>query len=135
MPNPRYDFYEHSSYNKIQNSILALTDELTDSLGFYNLNAEFDLLKAMRATVDPLMFIGLIFDVLLILFIVIAVLLIYSLLIISVETKTFETGVMRLVGLSKRGFVALVFTEAICFVIPSVVVGFLLSIPSIWMVY
>ena len=35
------------------------------------------------------MFIGLIFDILLIIFVVVACLLIYSLLLISVETKTF----------------------------------------------
>ena len=38
------------------------------------------------------MFIGLIFDVIVILFVIVAILLIYSLLLISVETKTFEIG-------------------------------------------
>ena len=42
------------------------------------------------------MFIGLIFDVLLLIFVTVSCLLIYSLLLISVETKTFEIGVMRL---------------------------------------
>jgi len=56
------------------------------------------------------MFIGLIFDVLLIIFVAVSCLLIYSLLLISVETKTFEIGVMRLVGLTKGGFVGLVLT-------------------------
>ena len=42
------------------------------------------------------MFVGLIFDVLLLIFVVVSCLLIYSLLLISVETKTFEIGVMRL---------------------------------------
>ena len=82
-----------------------------------------------------IMFIGLIFDILLLMFIIVAVLLIYSLLLISVETKTFEIGVMRLVGLSKRGFVALVFTQAACFVFPSLVAGFICSFPCIWMIY
>ena len=56
------------------------------------------------------MFIGLIFDVLLLIFIVIACLLIYSLLLISVETKSFEIGVMRLVGLTKAGFIGMIMT-------------------------
>ena len=56
------------------------------------------------------MFVGLVFDVLLLLFIVVSVLLIYSLLMISVETKTFEIGVMRLVGLSKLGFMGMILT-------------------------
>ena len=81
------------------------------------------------------MFIGLIFDILLLMFIVVAILLIYSLLMISIETKTFEIGVMRLVGLSKAGFVAIIFTQAGCFVIPSLVAGFLCALPCIWMIY
>ena len=56
------------------------------------------------------MFIGLIFNILLLIFVVVACLLIYSLLLISVETKTFEIGVMRLIGLSKFGFVGMIFT-------------------------
>ena len=82
-----------------------------------------------------ILFIGLIFDILLIMFIVVAVLLIYSLLMISVETKTHETGIMRLVGLSKKGFVAMILTQAACFVFPSIISGFLLCLPSIWLIY
>ena len=54
--------------------------------------------------------IGLVFDIMLIMFIMISVLLIYSLLMITIETKTFDTGVMRMTGLSSRGFVAMIFT-------------------------
>ena len=53
--------------------------------------------------------IGLVFNILIILFIIISVLLIYSLLMITTETKTFDYGVMRLVGLSNYGFVSLIF--------------------------
>ena len=82
-----------------------------------------------------ILFIGLIFDVLLIIFVVVACLLIYSLLLISVETKTFEIGVMRLVGLTKGGFVGLILTQATMFVLPSVILGFVMSVPCIWLVY
>lgn len=46
------------------------------------------------------MFIGLIFDVIIILFVIFSILLIYSLLLISVETKALDIGIMRMVGLS-----------------------------------
>ena len=52
--------------------------------------------------------VGLIFDIMLILFVAISVLLIYSLLMINIETKTFDIGVMRLVGLSKGGFIGMI---------------------------
>ena len=81
------------------------------------------------------MAIGLIFDVLLIIFVIVSCLLIYSLLLLSVETKTFDFAVMRLVGLTARGFVGLIITQACFFVLPSVILGFLLSIPTIFGVY
>lgn len=89
----------------------------------------------MHSSESSILFIGLIFDILLIMFVVVAVLLIYSLLMISIETKTHETGIMRLVGLSKRGFVAMIFTQAGCFVLPSILTGFAFSLPCIWIIY
>ena len=81
------------------------------------------------------MFIGLIFDILTIIFCVVSILLIYSLLLISVETKMFEIGVMRLVGLTKLGFIGMILTQAAMFVLPAVILGFTLSIPLIFFLY
>ena len=83
---------------------------VTDALSFYPMSTQFDLLKSMEASESPILFIGLVFNIILIIFIIVAVLLIYSLLLISIETKTFDIGVMRLVGLSKKGFVAMILT-------------------------
>lgn len=99
------------------------------------MNAKYDLLKAMELNEVAILFIGLIFGILLIMFIIVAVLLIYSLLLISVETKTFDIGVMRMVGLSKIGFVTMIFTQAGFFVLPAVIAGFLFAFPCIWMTY
>ena len=55
-----------------------------------------------------ILFIGMVANLVVILFVIIAVLLIYSLLMISIEKKTFEFGVMRLTGLSKNGLIALI---------------------------
>ena len=77
------------------------------------------------------MFLGLIFDIIILLFIVLSVLLIYSLLMISVESKTFEFGVMRMVGLNKSGLIYMIILQGIMFVIPSLLMGFALSIPAL----
>ena len=101
----------------------------------FNVGTDISLLFEMHLYSYAILFIGLIFDILLIIFIVVACLLIYSLLLISVETKTFEIGVMRLVGLTKGGFVGLILTQATMFVLPSVILGFAMSVPCIWLVY
>mgnify|MGYP000368415639 CR=1 FL=1 len=108
---------------------------ITTYLGLYNIGTNLTLLFQMQTYSLAVSFIGLIFDVLLLIFIVVACLLIYSLLLISVETKTFEIAVMRLVGLNKGGLISLIMTQAALFVIPAVVVGFIFSVPSIWFIY
>ena len=81
------------------------------------------------------MFLGLIFDIIILLFIILSILLIYSLLMISVETKTFEFGVMRMVGLSKSGIINMIVIQSFLFVIPSLLFGFILCFPTLKYIY
>ena len=62
----------------------------------------------MKTYSTAILFLGLIFDIVILLFIILSVLLVYSLLMISVESKTFEFGVMRMVGLSKTGIIFMI---------------------------
>lgn len=78
---------------------------------------------------------GLIFNVILLVFVVISVLLIYSLLMIGVETKTSETGIMRMLGTNKGGLITMVFIQSILFVSPAVIAAFILCFPVIGICY
>lgn len=78
---------------------------------------------------------NLVFDVVLLIFIVISILLIYSLLMIGVETKTFETGIMRMVGVTKGGTILMVIMQGVMFVLPSIISGFVLSFPLLAVIY
>ena len=81
------------------------------------------------------LFIGLVFSIVIILFVVISVLLIYSLLMITTETKTFDIGIMRLIGLSSSGFVAMIFTQAVMFVLPAIITGYICSFPTLYAIF
>lgn len=78
---------------------------------------------------------GLIFDIIIMLFVILSILLIYSLLMISVETKTFEIGVMRMVGLSKTGLITLIIIQSMFFVLPAIVLGFSVCFPLLKLIY
>ena len=54
----------------------------------------------------------------------ISVLLIYSLLMLQMESKSFELGVMRMVGLSKMNVIFLIILQSVMFVAPAIVSGF-----------
>ena len=66
------------------------------------------VLQMMEIYSNAIMAIGLIFNIIILLFVIMSILLIYSLLLISVESKTFEFGVMRMVGLSKGGILKMI---------------------------
>lgn len=93
------------------------------------------LLQTMKLSEVASLLLGLIFGVIVILFITISVLLIYSLLMISVENKTYETGVLRLVGISKWNCISLIMIQSLLFVLPSLILGYAASIPSLMYVY
>ena len=93
------------------------------------------LLKLMEDYSTAILFLGLIFDIIVLLFIIVAVLLIYSLLMISIETKTFEIGVMRMIGLSKFGLISMVLIQSLLFVIPGIILAFGFSFAALKAVY
>ena len=54
---------------------------------------------------------------------------------ITTETKTFDIGIMRLIGLSSSGFVAMIFTQAVMFVIPSILCAYICSFPTLLIIF
>jgi ABC-type antimicrobial peptide transport system permease subunit len=47
---------------------------------------------------------------------------------LSVESKSFDLGVMRMVGLSKNNVIVLIIFQSFMFVIPSIICGFIVSL-------
>jgi len=108
FPHPRYEYYAETSFKKIKTKYLDFMNPLIRDLGFFNFQKDTELLSGVETFSYAVLFIGLVFDILLVVFVLVACLLIYSLLQISVDTKTFEFGVLRLVGLSKNNFITLI---------------------------
>lgn len=74
-------------------------------------------------------FFGIILSLVVVLLATLSIMLIYSLLMVSIESKTFEIGVMRMIGVSKCALIGLLLTQAFTFVLPSVIMGFVASFP------
>ena len=89
LPGKRYEYYADPNFDNIKSAVLGELNQMDEALGFYNVWAQPQLLETLEPYSYAVMFVGLIFDILIIIFVVVAILLIYSLLLISVETKTF----------------------------------------------
>jgi hypothetical protein len=105
----RYKLYQESDYYQLQLNILAQIDYIVDQLGPYSVATYMPLLVDMKHYSNMLVLLSLIFSIVTILFVTISTLLIYSLLMISMEDKTFENGVMRLIGMSKYKVSSVIF--------------------------
>jgi hypothetical protein len=93
LQSPRYSMYQDPNIDIIQKNVVDQVTEIVNSLGFYPIQSQLDLLDVMKQYEMAVLFLGLIFSIVIILFVIISCLLIYSLLMISVETKRFESGV------------------------------------------
>jgi ABC-type antimicrobial peptide transport system permease subunit len=134
MPKPRVSNYETSSYDLMKKRVVAYMTQIEEALGYFPIHIGSELLHDFRLYSIGLHFLGLLFNLITLLLIVISVLLIYSLLMITVETKTFEIGVMRMVGLNKTGIIINVIIQSLMFVIPSVLLAFIATIPCLHVV-
>lgn len=135
LPEPRVSYYENTNYEEIQRSVMVYANRLADDLGYYPVNIQLNLMNHLENFSYAVLFMGLIFDIIVLLFVIISVMLIYSLLMISVETKTFEIGVMRMVGLSKYGIITMVLLQGLMFVLPAIVLAFTFCIPVLHLLY
>ena len=110
LPSPRYDYYADTNFSKVQRAVMDELNRIDNALGFFNMQSHPVLIAGLLNYQTFYMFTGLIFNVLLIIFTIVATLLVFSLLLISVESKTSELGVLRLVGLTNHSFIGFAVT-------------------------
>lgn len=108
---------------------------MTGDLGITPLRVRCPLLAEVSRLNSMILLLNLVFNIILLVFVGISTLLIYSLLMIGVETKTHETGIMRMVGISKHGLVQMVFIQSLMFVLPAMILGFALCPPLLAVLY
>ena len=135
LPEPRVSYYESTNYEDISRRVTVYANKLGDDLGYYLVVVKLNLLDSLEQYSYAVLFMGLIFDIIILLFVLISVLLIYSLLMISIETKTFEIGVMRMVGLSQTGIIYMILLQGLMFVLPAIICGFMFCFPALYLLY
>ncbi len=132
LPGKRQQYYSYPSFQEIKNKVTQEISTVVDAFAFYPENSAVMLLDSLQSYENSLLVLGLVFNIIMILFIIISILLVFSLLMNSVEQKSFENGIMRLVGLTKYDYMAMIITQAFIFVLPSIILGYLVSIPLLW---
>eukprot|EP01006_Ploeotia_vitrea_P062852 TRINITY_DN84526_c0_g1_i1.p1 TRINITY_DN84526_c0_g1~~TRINITY_DN84526_c0_g1_i1.p1 ORF type:complete len:1091 (+),score=42.23 TRINITY_DN84526_c0_g1_i1:9-3281(+) len=126
-PKKRFGYYATSNYDKIQTNVLEFGSQIMYRVGFTRFEGKVDILEFMRDARLFSMFLGLVISIIITILTVLSMLLIYSLLMINVETRTFELGVMRMLGTNRANIVQLILTQAFIYAIPAWIVGILFA--------
>lgn len=131
IPSNRVEHYQSSVFSQIQAGVTGHANKIMEHLGFYPVRMQLDLLTQMENSSLYLSMIGLIFDAVLVTFVELCVMLLHSLLSLSVQEKTYEYGVMRMVGMNNRHIIKLICLQCALFVAPANLLAFVSSIPCL----
>jgi hypothetical protein len=123
LSSPRLDHYNHNNYDVIQDKVSKWGAMILYRLGFNQVAPSMPLLLSMRASRFFSLFMGLIVVMVATILGGLSIILIYSLLMIHVETKTFELGILRMIGMSRLSLIEMVMIHAFLYSIPAWIVG------------
>ena len=93
-------------------------------LGYFPVQVTSGILDRIKTLEMGILVVTLIFNLIKALLIVISILIIYSLLMVSIEAKNFEMAVTRMVGMSKNGVICLIVCQSFMYVIPALMASF-----------
>lgn len=123
----RIQEYNKNDYINIQNMVLEFGSLIAYFVGYDQIMSELPILVYLRATRFFSLFIGLIINIVVTILTILSIILIYSLLLTNVENRTFETGVLRMIGMQKIGIIQMVLMQAFLYSIPGLVLGLIIG--------
>ena len=119
---------------ELTRAFLEFTNTISQRIGvMYPARFLLPLLEVMLATLNIRYFLDSVFNAVIALIVFLSTLLVFSLLLNDVETKTYEYGMLRALGMRKSNLLQILFTKSLLFSIFGVGIGlfvaFLVSIP------
>eukprot|EP00916_Digyalum_oweni_P025441 GHVL01041905.1.p1 GENE.GHVL01041905.1~~GHVL01041905.1.p1 ORF type:complete len:969 (-),score=130.10 GHVL01041905.1:1082-3988(-) len=127
-PGNRIVPYLKNDYDSIHWDISEFAEKITKIIAFLPLRITAPILDGLKSYRYGSLFLSLILNLSIFILFLLSIILIYSLLLISVETKTFEMGILRMIGLNRLGLIQLLLVQSSLFVIPALIIGLLGSI-------
>ncbi|KAJ3169466.1 hypothetical protein HDU88_000655 [Geranomyces variabilis] len=124
---PRTACYSDSNYGNIAIRLLAWGSKIRFRLGFDEVDVGLDVLGTLKNVSTFSQFLSLITSIVVALFVGLSCFLIYNLLMVSVETKTFELGILRMIGQTRGGVIVMILMQAATYAIPAWAVGLVLA--------
>ncbi|EPY19397.1 FtsX domain-containing protein [Strigomonas culicis] len=126
--------YVRSSYEPIRASVAAWGTVITESVGTFQLTATMPIVSYLKNMDYMMSFIGLTAKLVVVAFALLSILLIYSLLTVGIETRSYDLGIQRMIGLNRSDLVLTVLANAYFFATPAWATGLILGQLLFWIV-
>lgn len=105
---PRYKCYLETEYKVLAKDLLSWGSDVIFQLGYLQLQGSLPIVESLKSTQLFSRGMGLIFTIVVVLLGALSAFVLHGLLTVSVETKTFELGIWRMIGLTRTGVLELI---------------------------
>jgi hypothetical protein len=125
--NSRIDLFRTKRYNAIRSLTIEFASKIAYLLGFDQISQQLPLVQNLEKyqVIETYTNMGVILSIILIDFT--AAILVHSLFMINIESKTFHNGILRSLGLRKISIYILVVCEFLWYAVPGFVFGFIVG--------
>lgn len=130
LPPPRIQSYLTSSYQVVHDRLITFSNRVIFKLGIAQVGVDMPVLRGLAGTEMVSLFLGLILNVIIFILLFLSIVLIYSLLMISVDTRTFEMGILRMIGMTRPSLVSLLLVQAFAYALPAWIIGMLFALAA-----
>ena len=128
FPKNRLNYYTGDDYDDLLEKGVKYMNEVVQKMGsLQNYQVNMPLIKSMNRYKYGTTLLNLILNLILLGIFGLSLILIHSLLLITTETNSFEFGVLRLVGNSKKNVIYIIIFQCICFSIPAFIIALFFS--------
>ncbi|KAA6390762.1 MAG: putative DUF214 family protein [Streblomastix strix] len=125
---PRTDVYVSFNVDDIKKKIIKWSSPIAYALRFDELNIRAELVVSFDEMIFFTVLVELVAIMIITLLSGISILLIYSLLMISTDTRQFELGILRMVGMNRFGIVGVLVTQSLLYSVPGIIFGLILAV-------
>eukprot|EP01063_Lacrimia_lanifica_P005752 TRINITY_DN13486_c0_g1_i1.p1 TRINITY_DN13486_c0_g1~~TRINITY_DN13486_c0_g1_i1.p1 ORF type:complete len:1114 (+),score=414.00 TRINITY_DN13486_c0_g1_i1:45-3344(+) len=124
----REDVYTKPLFD-MNRDITARSNDFFEAVGYRsNITTSFPLAGSMVLFYFLRLFLDQIFNATIIVFVALGTILTYSLLLTNIQEKTFQHGMLRALGMPKRGLMNLITLQALSFATPGVLIAMVLAV-------
>lgn len=130
FPPNRLNMYTDSDYDNILQEAVKYANSIVSKIGNYeNIGVNLPLVRKMKNFSNGQVLLNLLLNLIVIILFILSFLLIYALLTITIETKSFEFGILRLIGTTKTDIIILIIIQCFSFSLPGFILAFIFQFP------